>query len=70
MLAQNSELKTSPSLRHQHQFQVGDRVEKYNHCKGTVVRVDIDENGVFIVVRFDSLYRELAYDPYDLKIIQ
>ena len=70
MLAQNPEFKTSPSLRHQYQFQVGDRVEKYNHCKGTVVRVDIDENGVFIVVRFDSLYRELAYDPYDLKIIQ
>ena len=70
MLAQNHECKTSPSLRHQYQFKVGDRVEKYNHCKGTVVRVDIDENGVFIVVRFDSLYRELAYDPYDLNIIQ
>ncbi|SPF34458.1 conserved hypothetical protein [Candidatus Desulfosporosinus infrequens] len=70
MLAQNPAIGTSPSLCHQHQFQVGDRVETYRHCKGTVVRVDTDENGVFIVVRFDTLYREFAYDPYDLKIIQ
>ncbi|MDR3540926.1 MAG: hypothetical protein P4L69_08205 [Desulfosporosinus sp.] len=70
MLAQNPGFKTRPSLRQQYQFQAGDRVETYRHCKGTVVRVDIDENGVFIVVRFDTLYREFAYDPYDLKIIQ
>ncbi|MDR3587705.1 MAG: hypothetical protein P4L59_20690 [Desulfosporosinus sp.] len=70
MLAQNPVIRTSPSLRPQYQFQVGDRVERYNHCKGTVVRIDNDENGVFIVVWFDSLYYELAYDPYDLKIIQ
>ena len=70
MLAQNPESETSPSLNHQYQFQVGDRVETYRHCKGNVVRVDNDENGVFIVVRFDTLYRELAYDPYDLKVIR
>lgn len=70
MLAKNPAIGTSPSLRHQYQFQVGDRVETYNHCKGTVVRVDIDESGVFIAVRFETLYGEFAYDPYDLKVIQ
>ena len=70
MLEQNSIFRTSPSLHHQYQFQVGDRVETYNHCKGTVVRVDIDESGVFIVVKFKTLYSEFAYDPYDLKVIQ
>ncbi|MDR3599317.1 MAG: hypothetical protein P4L49_02340 [Desulfosporosinus sp.] len=69
MLAQNPTFKTSPSLRYQYQFQVGERVETYNHCKGTVVRVDIDESGVFIVVRFKTQYGEFAYDPYDLKVI-
>ncbi|SPF47515.1 conserved hypothetical protein [Candidatus Desulfosporosinus infrequens] len=70
MLAQNPGLKTSPTLHCQYQFRVGDRVEKFNHCKGTVVRVDIDESGVFIVVRFDMLYGEFTHDPYDLVIIQ
>lgn len=72
MLEQNPAFRTSPSLHHQYQyqFQVGDRVETYNRCKGIVVRVDTDESGVFIVVRFDTLYGEFAYDPYDLKVIQ
>ncbi|MDR3601132.1 MAG: hypothetical protein P4L49_11735 [Desulfosporosinus sp.] len=70
MLEQNPVFRTSPSVRHQYQFQVGDRVETCNHCKGTVVRIDIDESGVFIVVRFDTLYGEFTYDPYDLKVIQ
>jgi hypothetical protein len=69
MLAQNPVLSTSPSLRCQYQFQVGERVETYNHCKGTVVRVDIDESGVFIVVRFATLHGEFSYDPCDLKVI-
>ncbi len=70
MFVRNTAFETSPSLRHQYQFQVGDRVETINHCKGTVVRVDIDENGVFVVVRLDILCGEFAYDPYDLEIIQ
>jgi predicted peptidase len=70
MLPQNSTFETSPPLCTQCQFHVKDRVETYNHCKGTVVRVDIDESGVFIVVRFDTLYGEFVYDPYDLKVIQ
>ncbi|MDR3542091.1 MAG: hypothetical protein P4L69_14150 [Desulfosporosinus sp.] len=70
MLSQNPTCNTSPSLCHQYRFQVGDRVETYNHCKGIVVRVDADESGIFIVLRLDTLYGEFAYDPYDLKRIQ
>ncbi len=70
MLTQDPEVRTGPSLLHQYQFHVGDHVETYNHCKGTVVRVDVDETGVFIIVHFDTLYGEFAYDPYDLKVIQ
>jgi hypothetical protein len=70
MLPQNSTSETSPPIRPQYQFQAKDRVETYNHCKGTVVRVDTDESGVFVVVRFETLYGEFAYDPYDLKVIQ
>lgn len=64
------EFKTGISLRRQHPFQVGDRVETYNHCLGTVIRIDRDEVGVFIVVRLDILSGEFSYDPYDLEIIQ
>ena len=51
-------------------FEVGDRVETCNHCIGTVVRIDCDEIGVFIVARLDILPGEFAYDPYDLTKIQ
>ncbi|MDR3585126.1 MAG: hypothetical protein P4L59_07355 [Desulfosporosinus sp.] len=70
MLAQNPAFRTSLSLRYQYQFHVGDRVETYNHCEGTVVRVEIDESGVFIIVRFETLNGEFAYDPYELRVIQ
>ncbi|AFM40447.1 hypothetical protein Desaci_1428 [Desulfosporosinus acidiphilus SJ4] len=69
MLAQNPTFIISPSLCYKDQFQVGDHVETYRHCKGTVVRVDNDESGLFIVVRFETVYGEFAYDPYDLKVI-
>ncbi|MDR3602278.1 MAG: hypothetical protein P4L49_17635 [Desulfosporosinus sp.] len=69
MLAQNPAFRTSLSLRHQYRFQVGDRVETYNHCEGTVVRVDIDESGVSIIVRFETLHGEFVYDPYELRVI-
>ncbi|MCB8818583.1 hypothetical protein [Desulfosporosinus shakirovi] len=57
-------------IRHERQFEVGDRVETFNHCVGTVVRVDRDKIGVFIVVRLDILPREFAYEPCDLKLIE
>jgi hypothetical protein len=70
MLARNLEFKTDALLRHQNQFKVGDRVRTCNHCVGTVVRVDHDKNGVFIVARLDIIPGEFAYDPYDLEIIK
>ena len=70
MLAINRESVTGSSLRQQREFQVGDRVETCNHCIGTVVRVDRDENGVFIVAWLDMLPSEFAYDPWDLEKIQ
>jgi len=57
------------SLRRQTQFQVGDRVETCNHCIGTVVRVDQDEIGVFVVAQLDIIPGEFAYDPWDLEKI-
>ncbi|TGE36805.1 hypothetical protein E4K67_16985 [Desulfosporosinus fructosivorans] len=64
------EYETGYSLRRQHQFQVGDRVETCNHCLGTVVRLDRDEVGVFVVARLDILPGEFAYDPWDLEKIK
>ncbi|HBV85419.1 hypothetical protein [Desulfosporosinus sp.] len=69
MLALNRKLKTDNSLNHQHKFQVGDRVKTSNHRIGTVVRLDRDEIGAFIVARLDIIPREFAYDPDDLEII-
>ena len=62
--------KLGSYLRNERQFEVGDRVVTSNHCFGTVVRVDRDKIGDFIVVRLDILPREFAYDPYDLEKIQ
>lgn len=70
MLRINSESETGSSLRHQLQFQVGDRIKTCNHCLGTVVRVDRDEIGDFIVARLDVLPGEFAYDPWDLEKIE
>ncbi|HBV85190.1 hypothetical protein [Desulfosporosinus sp.] len=66
-----SESKKTGSFlqRNERQFEVGDRVVTCNQTIGTVVRVDCDNNGVFIVVRLDVLPREFAYDPCDLKLI-
>ncbi|KUO76159.1 MAG: hypothetical protein APF81_14915 [Desulfosporosinus sp. BRH_c37] len=69
MLWINRESETGSSLHRQHQFEVGDRVETCNHCIGTVVRVDCDEIGIFIVARLDILPGEFAYDPWDLEKI-
>lgn len=70
MLTINRESETGPSFRNQPQFQVGDRVETCNHCLGTVVRIDRDEIGIFVVARLDILPGEFAYDPWDLEKIQ
>ncbi len=64
------ESETGPSFRRQPLFQVGDRIETCNHCLGTIVRVDRDEIGVFVVARLDILPGEFAYDPWDLEKIQ
>ena len=69
MLAINSESEKGSNLRHQHQFQVGDRVETCNHCFGTIVRVDRDEIGIYVVARLDILPGDFAYDPWDLEKI-
>jgi len=63
------ESETGSSFRRRPQFEVGDRVETCNHCLGTVVRVDRDEVGVFVVARLDILPGEFAYDPWDLEKI-
>lgn len=57
------------SLRRQPKFQVGDRITTSNNCTGTVVRVDRDEVGDYIVARLDILPGEFAYDPWDLEKI-
>ena len=62
-------LSKTPSVRRQIQFKIGDRVETSNRCLGTVVRVDRDEIGIFIVAKLDILPGEFAYDPWDLEKI-
>lgn len=69
MLTINRDSETSSSLRHRRQFKVGVRVKTCNQCLGTVVRVDRDEVGVFIVAQLDILPGEFAYDPWDLEKI-
>lgn len=66
----NRNAKTGSSLRRQSKFQVGDRIETSNHCIGTVVRLDRDELGTFIVARLDILPGEFAYDFWDLEKIK
>ncbi|MDP4127238.1 MAG: hypothetical protein Q8912_09870 [Bacillota bacterium] len=62
--------KTSSFPQRQHQFQVGERVKTSNHRIGTIVRIDRDELGVFIVAQLDIMSGEFVYDPDDLSIIQ
>ncbi|HVJ50342.1 hypothetical protein [Desulfitobacterium sp.] len=66
MLAMTHE-QNSTSLRKKAQFQVDDRVMTNNCRLGTVVRVDKDEFGEYIVVRLDILPGEFAYDYCDLE---
>lgn len=55
--------------RQQQQFKVGDRIITSNRCLGTVVRLDRDEKGDYIVARLDKIRGEFAYDPWDLEKI-
>jgi hypothetical protein len=48
-------------------YQVGDRVITNNSRLGTVVRLDKDEQGDFVVVQLDILPGEFAYDAWDLE---
>lgn len=51
-------------------FKQGDRVITYNSKKGTIVRLDKDELGEYLVVQLDVLSGEYAYEPSDLKKLQ
>jgi len=53
--------------RRQFLFKVGDRVITNNSRLGTVVRLDRDEQGEFVVVSLDLLPKQFAYDPWDLE---
>jgi hypothetical protein len=57
----------STSLRKISRFRVGDRIMTNNCRLGTVVRLDKDELGEYIVVRLDILNGEFAYDYGDLE---
>jgi len=48
-------------------FQRGDRVITNNSRLGTVVRLDKDEQGEYLVVQLDILPGEFAYDAWDLE---
>ncbi|MDQ7093978.1 hypothetical protein REC12_10290 [Desulfosporosinus sp. PR] len=69
MFALNRDSVPGSSFRTQRKFKVGDRVTTSNGCLGTVVRIDRDEVGEFIVARLDILPGEFAYDPWDLDKI-
>lgn len=68
MLTQKREFRSS-TFQKRLKFKVGDRIETFNHCRGTVVRPDRDENGDFVVARLDLVPHEFAYDPDDLRVI-
>jgi hypothetical protein len=71
MLKSMTEFKSerSTSLFRRNRLQVGNRVKTTNHSNGTVVRVDRDDKGVFIVVRLDISPHEFVYDEDELEII-
>lgn len=70
MFAMNRDSEAGSSFRTKRKFKVGDRVTTSNRCLGTVVRIDRDEVGEYIVARLDILPGEFAYDPWDLDKIE
>lgn len=69
MVALNRKFETGTSGRRECLFQIGDRVNTDNCCIGTVIRLDRDEVGDYIVVRLDILPGEFDYDPWELEKI-
>jgi len=69
MVAFNRNSETGTSLRRQCQFQIRDRIITNNRCLGTVIRIEHDEVGDYIVVRLDILPGEFDYDPGELEKI-
>ncbi|KLU67898.1 hypothetical protein DEAC_c03050 [Desulfosporosinus acididurans] len=69
MFSINNDSVSRSSFRTQRKFKVGDRVTTSNRCLGTVVRIDRDEIGEYVVARLDILPGEFAYDPWDLEKI-
>jgi hypothetical protein len=67
MLALKRDARSAPIFRTQSRFQVGDRVITCNCRLGTVVRIDKDELGEYVVVRLDILRGEFAYDLWDVE---
>lgn len=67
MLAVKKDADAPASWHLRSRFQVGDRVITCNCRLGTVVRVDRDDMGEYIVVHLDILAGEFAYDPWDLE---
>lgn len=70
MFAMNRDFESGSSFRTKRKFKVGDRVTTSNRCLGTVIRIDRDEVGEYIVARLDILPGEFAYDPWDLDKIE
>jgi preprotein translocase subunit YajC len=66
MFSMNRDSESRSSSRTKRKFKVGDRVTTSNRCLGTVVRIDRDEVGEYVVARLDILPGEFAYDPWDL----
>lgn len=55
------------SARRQANFQVGERVITPNCRLGTVVRLDRDELGDYVVITLDVMSGQFTYDPWDLE---
>ncbi|MGE4272690.1 MAG: hypothetical protein ACRKFN_02290 [Desulfitobacterium sp.] len=51
-------------------FKRGDRVITYNSILGTVVRLEKDEYGEYLIVQLDTLSGEYAYESRDLTKLQ
>jgi hypothetical protein len=49
---------------------LGDRIITENYRLGTVVRLDRDDFGEYIVVELDLLKGQFAYDPWDLEKVK
>lgn len=67
MLAIKNEQKLYSFKKIVPKFKAGDRVVTTNCRLGTVVRVDRDELGEYIVVHLDVCSGDFAYDAWDLE---